>query len=167
MSRARHNALGELAARYPPMLLYQALLQLGGEWTSSGVTRRLDPFLILAEAWRPDRLRRCREHLAAGGKAPPISVVGFRLGRDSVIYGVSDGFHRTVAHREAGLAIKARIGGTYRLDPARYVTWKGTLWRREGDALRGGGEVPDEVAPILAALGVKPWHPPGHPGEEG
>ena len=90
-----------VGAEHPPMTLYRALLLLGGEWTSSGVVRHLDPALILAEAWVPYRLQRCRDHLAVGRQAPAIAVVGFRLPARRVLYGVSDGLHRTVAHREA------------------------------------------------------------------
>lgn len=137
-----------------PMLLYRALAMLGGEWTSSGVVRRLDPALVLAEAWASRRLARCREQLAAGLQAPPISVVGFRLGRRRVLYGVSDGMHRTVAHREAGLKVKARVAGYHLVEPARHVLWQDCLWRREGQGLRMLVDVPDELRPVLLELGV-------------
>lgn len=140
------------------MLLSRALMLLAGEWTSSGVVRQIDPNLVLAEAWRPDRLRRCRDRLAEGEQAPAIAVVGFRLGRRRVLYGVSDGMHRTVAHREAGRKIKAKIGGYYPVEPTRHALWRDHLWRREGSGLRmlGMEAVPDELRLVPLALGVEP-----------
>ena len=140
------------------MLLSRALMLLAGEWTSSGVVRRIDPNLVLAEAWRPDRLRRCRDRLVAGEQAPAISVVGFRLSRRRVFYGVSDGMHRTVAHREAGRKVKAKIGGYYPVEPTRYALWRSHLWRREDGGLRmlGIDAVPEDLRLALLALGVEP-----------
>ncbi|MGE7157023.1 hypothetical protein ACQKJ1_25180 [Methylorubrum rhodesianum] len=155
-----------VGAEHPPMTLYRALLLLGGEWTSSGVVRHLDPALILAEAWVPYRLQRCRDHLAVGRQAPAIAVVGFRLPARRVLYGVSDGLHRTVAHREAGLKVKARIGGYHRVEPAAHVLWKGFLWRREGQGLRQIDEAPDELRPTLLALGVEELPSPDRPPPE-
>ena len=141
---------------FPPLLLSCALTLLAGVWTSSGVVRRLDPNQVLAEAWRPDRLDRCRKHLAAGEQAPAIAVVGFRLHRRRVLYGVSDGMHRTVAHREAGRKVKAEIGGYYSVQPARYALHRDQLWHCEGDGLLMAGleAVPDDLRPVLLALGV-------------
>ena len=118
---------------FPPLLLSCALTLLAGAWTSSGVVRRLDPNQVLAEAWRPDRLHRRR-----------------------VLYGVSDGMHRTVAHREAGRKVKAEIGGYYSVQPARYALHRDQLWHCEGDGLLMAGleAVPDDLRPVLLALGV-------------
>lgn len=114
------GAASRLRDQSPP-LLSQALMLLADEWTSSGSIRRLDPAMVFAEAWAPYCLVRCREQLAAGEQAPPIAVVGFRLGRRLVLYGVSDGMHCTVAHREAGQRIKARIGGHYLVEPTGHA----------------------------------------------
>lgn len=143
---------------HPPLLLSQALMLLAGEWTNSGVVRRLNPALVLAEAWAPHWLTRCRERLAAGEQAPPINVIGFRLGPRLVLYGVSDGMHRTVAHHEAGKTIKARIGGYYPVKPERFVLWRDHLWRREDAGLRmeGIGDLSEDLRPVLLALGVEP-----------
>lgn len=140
---------------HPPLLLSRALLLLADDWTTSDAVRWLDPKLILAESWKSHRLQRCCEQLAAGLQAPPIAVVGFRLGRRRVLYGVSDGMHRTVAHREAGRKVKARIGGYHLIEPARHALWKDHLWRREGQGLRMIVDAPDELHPILVALGVE------------
>ena len=122
------------------------------------MVRRIDPNLVLAEAWRPDRLRRCRDRLAAGEQAPAIIVVGFRLRRRRVFYGVSDGMHRTLAHREAGRKVKAKIGGYYPVEPVRHALWRDHLWRWEdgGLCLLGMEAVPEELRPVLLALGVEP-----------
>lgn len=130
---------------------------LAGEWTSSGAVCRLDPDLVLAEAWRPDRLRRCRERLAQGEQAPAIAVVGFRLDRRRVLYGVSDGMHRTIAHREAGRRITAKISGYCPVEPGRHVLDRDYLWCREAEELRmqGIGAIPEELRPVLLGLEVK------------
>lgn len=142
---------------YPPRLLSQVLMLLAGEWTSSGAVCRLDPDLVLAEAWRPDRLRRCRERLAHGEQAPAIAVVGFRLNRRRVLYGVSDGMHRTIAHRETGRKVKAKISGYYPVEPGRHVLCRDHLWCREAAGLRmqGIGAVPEDLHPVLLAFGVE------------
>lgn len=127
---------------------------LADGWATSGAVRWLDPKLVLAESWAPYRLLRCREQLAAGLQAPPIAVVGFRLGRRQVFYGVSDGMHRTVAHREAGRKVKARIGGYHRVEPTPHALWQDHVWRREEQGLRMIGDAPDELHPVLLALGV-------------
>jgi hypothetical protein len=162
MARSRRSAEAREPAfqqqDHPPLLLSRALMLLAGEWTSSGVVRQIDPNLVLAEAWRPDRLRRCRDRLAAGEQAPAISVVGFRLGRYRVLYGVSDGMHRTVAHRETGRKVKAKIGGYYPIEPTRHALWRNHLWRREDGGLRllGMETVLEDLRLILLALGVEP-----------
>lgn len=139
------------------MLVSQALLLLAGAWTEANIVRRLDPARILAEAWNADRLVRCRESLAAGEQAPAISVVGFRISRSEMLYDVSDGRHRTVAHREAGRKIKARISGYHRIEPSHHVLWRDRLWRQEGDGLRiiDIEPVPEDLRRILLALGVR------------
>lgn len=142
---------------YPPLLISQALLLLAGAWTEANIVCRIDPARILAEAWNADRLARCRERLAAGEQAPPISVVGFRIGRRAVLYDVSDGKHRTVAHREAGLKIKARINGYHEIEPPLYVLWRDRLWRQDGDGLRMTDiePIPENLRRVLLALGVQ------------
>lgn len=123
-------------------------------WARSGAVRWLDPELVLAEAWAPRRLQLCREQLAAGQHAPPIHVVGLRLPQRRVFYSVSDGTHRTVAHREAGKKIKARISGYYLIEPARHVLRQDQIWRRAGSELRWVGDASDELRAILLTLGV-------------
>ena len=151
-----HKLLLELQG-YPPLLVSRALLLLAGEWTDSNLVCRIDPARILAKAWHKGRLADCRERLAAGEQAPAISVVGFRIGRGAVLYDVSDGMHRTIAHREAGRKIKARISGYYRIEPSRYVLWRGHLWRQEKNRLyRADLEpVPEKLWQILQVLGVQ------------
>lgn len=130
---------------------------LAGNWTTSGAVRWLDPNRILAEAWRLDRLHRCRERLAAGEHAPAIAVVGLRLERRQVLYGVSDGMHRTIAHREACRKVKAEIGGYYLVEPTRYALHGDHLWRRKGEGMCMAGieAVPEELRSALLALGVE------------
>lgn len=130
---------------------------IAGAWTEARIVRRLDPARVLAEAWSAGRLARCRERLAAGEQAPAISVVGFRIGRSEVLHDVSDGRHRTVAHREAGRKIKARISGYHRIEPTHHGLWRDRLWRQEGDRLRmiAIEPVPEELRRILLALGIQ------------
>jgi hypothetical protein len=128
-----------------------------GEWTDADVVRRIDPRRVLAEAWNADRLARCRELLAAGEQAPAISVVGFRINRRGTLYDVSDGNHRTIAAREAGRTIRARISGYYAIVPAAHVLWRDHLWRRDGGRWRLADlePLPEDQRAILIALGVK------------
>jgi hypothetical protein len=128
-----------------------------GEWTDADVVRRIDPRRVLAEAWNADRLARCRELLAAGEQAPAISVVGFRIGGRGLLYDASDGMHRTIAAREAGRTIRARISGYYAIVPAAHVLWRDHLWRRDGGRWRMADfePVPEDLQAILMALGVK------------
>jgi hypothetical protein len=94
--------------------------------------------------------------LAGGEPAPAISVVGLRIGR-TMLYDVADGHHRTVAHREAGRKVKARISGYHRIEPAQFVLWRDRLWRQAGDGLHMVGiePVPDDLRSVLLALGVR------------
>ena len=117
--------------------------------------RWLDPKLILAEAWSPYRLERCREQLAAGLEAPAINVVSSRIALQQVFYGVSDGMHRTVAHREAGVRVKARIGGYNLIEPVWYTLRQAQVWRREGQGSRAVTDVPEGLRPVLLTLGVE------------
>jgi hypothetical protein len=107
---------------------------------------------FMAEAWNPMRLERARRQLADGKKAPAIRVIGFRLGR-AVLYAPEDGIHRTVAAREAGQEIKARIQGQYRVSPNAFLIAHGCLWRANNG--RGVDELRDDrVRAALIALGV-------------
>lgn len=81
--------------------------------------------------------------------------MGFRLDRRQVFYGVSDGMHRTVTHREAGKKVKARIGGYYLVEPAQHTLWRDHVWRREAQGTRMVAEIPEELRPVLLALGVE------------
>jgi hypothetical protein len=141
----------------PPSLVSRALMLIKGDWTDADVVRRIDPALVLAEAWNQDRLVRCRERLAAGEEAPAISVVGFRISRRGALYGVSDGNYRTIAAREAGQKIRARISGTHSIIPAEHRLRRDHLWRREGGRWRMADfePVPEDLQAILMALGVK------------
>ena len=86
---------------------------------------------VLAWAWNPGRLERCRQKLAEGEKAPPIHVNRYRL-NGLTWYVVSDGRHRTVAAREAGRArITAVVGSETDCHPDRYrlAVNDGRLWQ--------------------------------------
>jgi uncharacterized ParB-like nuclease family protein len=139
------------------LLVSRALLLLAGEWTDANLVRWIDPARILAQAWHTGRLADCRERLAAGEQAPAISVVGFRIGRSAVLYDVADGMHRTIAHREAGQKIKARISGYHRIEPSRYVLWQDHLWRQEKTGLHRADlePVPKDLRHVLRVLGVQ------------
>jgi hypothetical protein len=138
-----------------PLLLGRALSVLSTNWVSTNFVRHIDPARVLAEPWSPGRLTQCRKLLAAGELAPAITVVGWRLGRH-VFYGVTDGMHRTVAHREAGLKVKARITGYGEAQPAAHVLWDDILWQQRGERLRRVSYyLPEELQRILLVLGVR------------
>ncbi len=142
---------------YRPKVVERALTLLSSvdDWTTAKVTRWIDPAYVLAEPWSPPRLTDCRELLAAGDDAPAIDVVSYQLGKNAVLYGVTDGMHRTTAAREAGRQVRAKIEGYWRVEPARYVLWHKSLWKREADHLEQSPwhESKDVIA-VLIALGV-------------
>src|SRR5262245_52925558 len=90
---------------HPADALSRALHLISHQWIDCNYVRWLDPNIVLAQSWNDYRLQRARNRLAAGEAAPPISVVGFRFGRSPELYEPSDGIHRTVAAREAGMKI--------------------------------------------------------------
>ena len=100
-----------------------AALSDSRDWTTHSRPTRPHAIAIarvLSEAWSPDRLERSSERLLNGEKAPPISVVRYRLHGRSW-YAVSDGNHRTEAARSTGRTyIRALIGGTYIIDLDEY-----------------------------------------------
>lgn len=77
-----------------PHEIQNALLLLGEDWITLEQRRSLPVHALLAEAWRPDRLERCRALLAEGRKPPPIRVVGLKIGRRT-LYSISDGIGRS------------------------------------------------------------------------
>jgi uncharacterized ParB-like nuclease family protein len=84
------------------------------------------------------RLTRARNMLANGDIAPPINVVGYRIGGGTAIYECDDGIHRTIAARDAGRKVKARIKGYYELQPQMVMLYRGYLWRPDkSTAARG------------------------------
>jgi len=115
---------------------------------------------VMAWAWKPARLHRCAERLAAGERAPAVHLSRYWL-HGEAWYTVSDGHHRTIAARQAGLRrIRAKIGGESWCEPERcwLDTTSGRLWR----AVQPGGQVLSlvmdgieaELAEALLAVGV-------------
>lgn len=152
------NTLSRVMVDYPSAVVDRALRMMGSdsEWKSTDLTRWLKPNRVLAEPWNDFRLSRARRLLAAGENAPSIQVVGYRLGREPAIYVVGDGIHRTVAAREVGRRIKARIGGYYRLQPASFVLRHDYLCRPVSrDTLQVIKDVTAEERAVLMALGVR------------
>ena len=117
---------------------------------------------VLAVAWNPGRLARCKQRLAAGERAPALHVSRYWL-HGEPWYLLSDGNHRAVAAREAGLTrIRARIGGEVWCDPANHVLddrrqlWRKIVDERFGPCLRMVPvDVDDELAAALLAVGVE------------
>jgi hypothetical protein len=147
--------LGKLLSAHPHPALSRALLLTASDWRDAAYTTWVDARRVLAEAWNPSRLVRCRERLAAGEKAPAIRVVGFHLpDRAPPIFDPSDGIHRTVAARERGLRVKAKVTGFYQVKPHDFAICRGFLWRRT----ERGAQMIDETTvaerAALAALGV-------------
>src|SRR5262249_35760856 len=114
--KAVTTTLVQLATGYPSELVWATVCGLStqDDWIDAGITRWIDPRRILARPWNPGRLARARRMLANGDVAPPINVVGYRLGRGAAIYECEDGIHRTVA---AGRRVKAWIKGYCQLRP--------------------------------------------------
>lgn len=66
---------------------------------------------------------------------------------------------RTVAHRENGKKIEARIGRRHPVEPARHVLRRDHMWRRDGRGLRMVADVPDEPRPIASRGEVREPRP--------
>jgi hypothetical protein len=63
--------------------------------------------------------------------------------------------HRTVAAREAGRKVKARIKGYCRLMPSAFAVHDGWLWRRQADGrLRSVAAIDEAERKVLLVLGV-------------
>jgi hypothetical protein len=137
------------------------LLACGSIEAKRGV-QWIDSARVLARAWSPERLAEARKRLAAGEQAPPIEVTGCCIDRGPIFYVVADGMHRTIAHHEAGLQIKARIDDYWLLQPAAFVLRKNSLWKRVDDTSLSPcleevyhRPVDDDMRHILVALGVE------------
>jgi uncharacterized ParB-like nuclease family protein len=133
----------------------RGLLMIGDHWREldgrRAVPLRADR--LLAEAWSPTRLARCRRLLEGGEKPPPISAIGLRY-RGTTWYGVDDGNHRVVAAREAGKArVMAKLGGCWTCMPENWRLWRSRLMRLR-DGLLSDMLTPEE-AMVLGALGVE------------
>jgi hypothetical protein len=154
--------LAHLAASHPPELVWRIVCGLSttDDWIDAAITRWIDPRRILARPWNAGRLDRARRLLASGDVAPPIVVIGYRLGRAAAIYECDDGIHRTVAARDAGRRVKARIKGYYQLRPQTFVLYKEHLWRphpSQPGCLCQVVAVSTDMRPLLHALGVNAW----------
>ena len=140
----------QLLDRFSRPTIARACLLLGDEWSGCDRVAWLYPDFVLAEPWNPGRMAEAERRLAAGEKAPPIRVVGFRLNSRWRFYEPSDGIHRSVAARRAGRRVKARIEGFYQVLPGRF--------RLDGDRLfrsdRLVSPVSAEEQTALRALGV-------------
>lgn len=117
---------------------------------------------VLAWAWNPGRLERCKHLLAEGEKAPPIHVGRYTV-RTQTWYVVGDGRHRTVAAREAGRTrIAAVVGSEVTCQPERYrLDVAGQrLWLVQGQWLKlvAADVTPDTMAALMF-LGV-PYNEP-------
>ncbi len=63
--------------------------------------RRINPRLVLAQAWHPEKLQAAQRQLAVGEPIHPIDVTGLRVPGLPELFTVTDGMHRTVAARLA------------------------------------------------------------------
>jgi hypothetical protein len=159
------NVLSHLVAEHPQPALSAALTAIarGDDWIDADVVRWGNPQHVLATAWNAGRLARARLLLANGEAAPPIVVIGYRLGSDPALYSPEDGIHRTMAAREAGRKVKARIKGYYHLAPRAFVLANGRMLPGAGDkwwllkpqagGWQGVSEIDASVRPILKVLG--------------
>jgi hypothetical protein len=150
-------AIATLLAEHPPAAVSRALMLIAEGWHDANFVRWIDAQRILAEAWHKGRLADAKARLAAGERAPVISVVGFRWNSDWTIYEPSDGIHRTVAARDVGRRIKAKITGYYQIKPQLFIVWRKRLWRLPHNPDRPDfvGEPNDAERAALLALGVQ------------
>jgi uncharacterized ParB-like nuclease family protein len=126
-----------------------------------GHVRSISVAKVMAWAWHPGRLERCKARLAAGERPPAIEVGRYWLQGESY-YLVSDGHHRTVAAREAGCSrIRARIGSENWCRPE--ICWldQTILWREHDHAEFGRvlkmafNPVEPSLAEALTRVGVR------------
>jgi hypothetical protein len=165
-----------------PLKVERCLLLISSDWQSGTrdnddgtiirTVRSVSVDSVLAQAWNPSRLERCRRLLQEGSKAPAISVVGLRLkrpnGKTTTLYAVSDGMHRTTAAREAGRrTIRAVISGWYVCDPTRYLIWRDWLWDASDPQSYKSvtNDFDADTAAELIALGVRLISNSGNPAK--
>jgi hypothetical protein len=149
--------IATLLAEHPHGVVSRALALIAHNWHDANFTRWVDPQRILAEAWHDGRLAEAKRRLAAGEKAPAIRVVGYRWNSDWTIYDPSDGIHRTIAARDAGRRVKAKITGYNHIRPQQFVLCDFDLWREidARDRLEHVDAVSAEEHCALSALGVR------------
>lgn len=134
-----------------------------GDWTTLGHKTRVSVWRVLSWSWNPMRLARCKAHLEAGEKAPPINVTRIWLGAGrnrEAYYLVNDGNHRTEAARAAGcLHIRATITGETVSRPENYSLDEPgcKLWRQVGRGVYTlvRADLSPEVIAVLRAMGVR------------
>lgn len=79
--------------------------------------RRINPRLVLAQAWHPEKLQAAQRQLAVGELIHPIDVTGLRVPGLPELFTATDGMHRTVAARLAGQdEIRATVCGYWRYE---------------------------------------------------
>lgn len=142
---------------FPPHAIDRALCYLRGEWTTVERTIPLPLSSMLAEAWKPSRLADCRQKLAEGKQAPPVAVVGLRIGKRT-FYSLTDGNHRVVAARAVGKThIQSNLGGYYVIDPKQFVLDEhNRLWKPGTNGwAEFVAEVPADLVGILETIGVR------------
>lgn len=133
-----------------------------------GIFRDIPVNAVLATAWNPGRLERCRRHLEEGNVAPRIRVMEVRRPGHPTIYTVEDGMHRTVAARDAEMkTIRAEVTVWITCDPARFFLFQGVLYDTVADnpddyRLVTHRLKPDVIAALLE-IGVIPVPDDAHP----
>ena len=144
-----------LLAEHKHAVVSRALALIGKDWRDANFVRWVDPQRVLAEAWHAGRLAEATTRLAAGERAPAIRVVGYRYNSDWTIYEPSDGIHRTIAARNAGKHVKAKITGYYSIRPNQFVIRREDLWAlRAAHELEHVDEISEAERAALLALGV-------------
>lgn len=133
-----------------------------------GIFRDIPVGAVLATAWNPSCLERCRRHLENGSLAPRIRVAEVRRKGQPTLYTVDDGMHRTIAAREADMKmIRAEVTGWITSDPARFFLFQGVLYDTVADNPDDFRLVTHRIKPdVIAALidiGVTPVPDDAHP----
>lgn len=132
------------------------LLTESESWASSEETLALPLAAIGYDEWNSTRTERCLDAIKNGIELPPIKVVRLVVNGDEY-YSLSDGNHRCIAMERSGrVDILSTVGGTYSINPDRFVIYQNCLWQLNGRHLNLISEdLGSELKSELVRFGVE------------